>query len=110
MAKPVCELLDDVSAGVGLALYRIAQESLANVAKHAPGAEAQVRVGITNEWTTVCVTNSASHPVSLSGGGSGVQGMRQRAELLGGSLRAGPAPSGWLVQANVPTRGGDLSS
>lgn len=95
-----------VSAATGLGLYRIAQESLANVAKHAPGAEANVRVGVTDEWATVCVTNTASHPVSVSGSGSGLQGMRQRAELLGGSVRAGPAPSGWLVQAKMPTHGG----
>jgi signal transduction histidine kinase len=73
-----------VSAATGLGLYRIAQESLANVAKHAPGAEADVVVGITNGWATVCIANTASHPVSLSDSGSGLQGMRQRAELLGG--------------------------
>jgi signal transduction histidine kinase len=99
-----------VSAATGLGLYRIAQESLANVAKHAPGAEANMRVGITNEWATVCVTNTASHPVSVSGSGSGLQGMRQRAELIGGSFRAGPAPSGWRVQVTMPTHGGDVSS
>jgi signal transduction histidine kinase len=99
-----------VSAATGLGLYRIAQESLANVAKHAPKAEANVRVGITNEWTTVCVTNTASHPVSVSDSGSGLQGMRQRAELIGGSLRAGPEPPGWVVQAKIPTHTGDLST
>jgi signal transduction histidine kinase len=98
-----------VSAATGLGLYRIAQESLANVAKHAPAAEANVRVGITNEWATVCVTNTASHPVSVSGSGSGLQGMRQRAELLGGSLRAEPAPPGWLVQAKMPTHAEGVS-
>jgi signal transduction histidine kinase len=97
-----------VSAATGLGLYRIAQESLANVAKHAPKAEANVRVGITNEWTTVCVTNTASHPVSVSDSGSGLQGMR--AELIGGSLRAGPEPPGWVVQAKIPTHTGDLST
>ncbi|MGH3635913.1 MAG: sensor histidine kinase [Mycobacterium sp.] len=99
-----------VSAATGLGLYRIAQESLANVAKHAPGAEANVRVGITNEWATMCIANTASHPVSVSGSGSGLQGMRQRAELLGGSLRAEPAPPGWLVRAKMPTHGGGVSS
>jgi signal transduction histidine kinase len=94
-----------VSAATGLGLYRITQESLANVAKHAPGAEAHVRVDITNEWATVCVTNTASHPVAPSETGSGIRGMRQRAELLGGSLRAGPASPGWLVHAEVPTNG-----
>ena len=53
-----------------------------------------MRVGITNDWATVRVTNSASHPVSLSDRGSGLQGMRQRAELLGGSFRAGPSAAG----------------
>jgi signal transduction histidine kinase len=99
-----------VSAATGLGLYRIAQESLANAAKHAAGAEAHVRIGITTEWTTVCVTNTASHPVSVSGNGSGLQGMRQRVELIGGSFRAGPAPSGWQVQATMPTHGGAVSS
>jgi signal transduction histidine kinase len=98
-----------VSAATGLGLYRIAQESLTNVAKHAPGADANVHVGITNEWATVCVTNTTSQPVSLSDSGSGLQGMRQRAELLGGSFRAGPAPPGWLVQAKMPTHSEDVS-
>lgn len=98
------------SAATGLGLYRIVQESLANVAKHAPGAEANMRVDVTNEWASVCVTNTASHPVSLSGSGSGLQGMRQRAELIGGSFHAGPAPSGWQVKATMPTHGGGVSS
>lgn len=76
----------------------------------APAAEANVRVDITNEWATVCIANAASHPVSVSDSGSGLQGIRQRAEPLGGSFHAGPAPSGWLVQAKVHTNGADLSS
>lgn len=98
-----------VSAACGLGLYRIAQESLANIAKHAPGADADVRVGITDEWASVCVTNTASHPVTVSDSGSGLQGMRQRAELLGGTFRAGPASPGWLVQAEMPTHRGDVT-
>ena len=94
-----------VSAATGLGLYRITQESLANVAKHAPGAQADVRVGITNDWATVCVTNTAPHPVAPSDNGSGINGMRQRAALLGGSLSAGPSPPGWSVHAEVPTNG-----
>jgi signal transduction histidine kinase len=97
-----------VSAATGLGLYRITQESLANIAKHAPDAEADVRVGITHDWTTVCVTNTTSNSVSVSDSGSGLSGMRQRAELLGGSFRAGPASPGWLVQAEIPAYGGDV--
>jgi signal transduction histidine kinase len=95
-----------VSAATGLGLYRIAQESLANVAKHAPGARADVRVGVTSVLATVRVANTtSSHPVTVSNSGSGVRGMRQRAQLLGGSIRVGPAPPGWLVHAEVPTSG-----
>jgi signal transduction histidine kinase len=94
-----------VSAATGLGLYRITQESLANVARHAPGGETDVRVAITSERATVCVTNTASYPVALSDNGSGINGMRQRATLLGGSLSAGPSPPGWLVHAEVPANG-----
>jgi signal transduction histidine kinase len=92
-----------VSAATGLGLYRIAQESLANVAKHAPGAQTDVRVGVTRQWATICVTNTTSQPVAMSDNGSGIRGMRQRAELLGGWIRVGPGPPGWLVHAEVPT-------
>jgi signal transduction histidine kinase len=91
-----------VSAATGLGFYRIAQESLANVAKHAPGAETDVRIRVSTERVTMCVSNTAALPVMLSDNGSGIRGMRQRAELLGGSLRAGPGPAGWLVRAEVP--------
>ena len=94
-----------VSAATGLGLYRITQESLANVAKHAPKSEAHVHVDITNERASVCVTNTASQPIAFSDKGSGIDGMRQRAELLGGSFRAGPASPGWLIHAEVPTNG-----
>jgi signal transduction histidine kinase len=94
-----------VSAATGLSLYRIAQESLTNVAKHAPGAETHVHVGITSEQATVRVANTAPQPVSGCGIGSGIRGMRQRAELLGGSCRAGAAAPGWVVHAQVPTVG-----
>jgi signal transduction histidine kinase len=94
-----------VSAATGLGLYRIVQESLANAAKHAPGAEADVCVSITKDWANVRVANTASHQGAVSDTGSGIDGMRQRAELLGGSFRAGPAPSGWLVHTEVPVKG-----
>lgn len=98
------------SAATGLSLYRITQESLANVAKHAPGAETSVHVAITNESATVRVANTASHPLAVSDAGSGIRGMRQRTEMLGGSFRAGPVPPGWLVHAEVPTDGTGVRS
>ncbi|ASF12478.1 putative two-component histidine kinase [Nocardia brasiliensis NBRC 14402] len=102
--------LREVSPAVGLALYRIGQESLANVVKHAPGSTATVRVTV--DGTAVALTVDNSLPVGLPaqlGTGMGLSGMRQRAELLGGELIAGPCADGWSVRAAIPlapTRGG----
>ncbi|MGV0811063.1 histidine kinase [Mycolicibacterium boenickei] len=98
---------DAVSAAVGLALYRIAQESLANIAKHAPDAEATVLLRISRTSATMTVVNRL--PVAALAGlggrdvdGRGVRGMRQRVELLGGIISVGPADDGWSVRTNIP--------
>jgi signal transduction histidine kinase len=98
---------DVVSAAVGLALYRIAQESLANIAKHAPAAEATVLLRISRASATLTVANRL--PVAALAGqcgqsvdGRGVRGMRQRVELLGGIISVGPADDGWSVRTNIP--------
>ncbi|WP_194814776.1 sensor histidine kinase [Nocardia sp. XZ_19_385] len=92
-----------VSAAVGLALYRIGQESLANVVKHAPGATATVQVVVDAHTVTLMVDNTlpAGLP-SKPGNGMGLSGMRQRAELLGGVITAGPGADGWSVRAAFP--------
>lgn len=101
---------DAVSAAVGLALYRITQESLANVAKHAPDAESSVLLRISRTSATLTVTNRlpVAVPSQRAGhndrnvDGSGVRGMRQRVELLGGIISVGPADGGWAVRTNIP--------
>lgn len=94
---------DEVSAAVGLALYRITQESLANIAKHAPGSKAEVELVISPSAARLSILNALAVPVSAgSGGGRGLAGMRQRAELLGGVLDAGPCRLGWSVCADIP--------
>ncbi|QIS05344.1 histidine kinase [Nocardia brasiliensis] len=95
--------LREVSPAVGLALYRIGQESLANVVKHAPGGTATVRVAVDGTAAALTVGNTlpGGLPAQL-GTGMGVSGMRQRAELLGGALSAGPGPDGWSVRAAIP--------
>lgn len=94
---------DGVSPAVGLGLYRITQESLANVAKHTPGATAEVDLDIGAGQVSLTVRNDAPQmPAIATEPGSGVEGMRRRADLLGGSLRAGLGPRGWLVHAEVP--------
>jgi len=101
---------DDVSAATGLGLYRIAQESLANAARHAPGAEVDVRLSVNNGAIYLRVLNGAaagSAPAQgTSSGGFGLAGMQERAELLGAQLRSGPFGEGWMVEVTVPRADG----
>ena len=92
----------------GLAVYRAAQEALTNARKHAPGAEVSVRLDFTPETTVLVVDNGATTDVAASelagtGGGFGLQGMRERVELVGGRVRAERTTSGWTVEIAVPT-------
>jgi signal transduction histidine kinase len=96
----------DLAPDVSLALYRVAQEALTNAAKHAPGAPAALRLDYTEKEVTLDVTNQAP-PAPLtgpdtSGGGYGLQGIRERILLIGGQVEAGPAGDGWRVEARVP--------
>jgi signal transduction histidine kinase len=100
-----CESRGDLgalSAPVGVAAYRIVQESLSNVAKHAPGAHTMVSVDAAGGRLHVCV-DSRPAPAEPSGEpGRGIVGMTERAELLGGALFAGQRDGGWLVEAVLP--------
>ncbi|MGE2834024.1 sensor histidine kinase [Mycobacterium sp. SMC-4] len=93
-----------ISATVGLALYRIAQESLANIAKHAPDAHAQMMLAVSSSSATLTVTNRLPVPVATVTGsvGRGMHGMRQRVEQFGGTISAGPLDDHWLVRATIP--------
>ncbi|MFC8043909.1 sensor histidine kinase [Nocardia sp. NPDC057353] len=94
--------LGAVSAAAGLGLYRIGQESLANVAKHAPGATGEVRLAVGAAHATLTVRNSLPPGWTGEPAGMGVTGMRRRAELLGGELDAGAAGGYWTVRVTVP--------
>jgi signal transduction histidine kinase len=86
-------------ATVGLALYRILQEALTNVLKHAPAAPATARLTVSALAVTLEV-DSLGPPGA--GTGHGLVGMRERAESLGGRCEAGPSGAGWLVRVSVP--------
>ncbi|MDQ0986953.1 signal transduction histidine kinase [Streptomyces sp. V2I9] len=91
--------------GVELSAYRIVQEALSNVMRHAPGATAEVTVAHRPAGLTVRVVNSApEHPADPSPGvRHGLLGMRERAAMLGGELATGPTPEGgWEVTALLP--------
>ncbi|MGW4241986.1 sensor histidine kinase [Nocardia sp. NPDC004722] len=96
----------EVSAGLGLAAYRICQESLANIAKHAPGARAELRITLHPRHIDLAVTNTLP-PGALArpGNGMGISGMRQRLAVLGGTLTAGLEDGSWQVRARIPTTG-----
>jgi signal transduction histidine kinase len=83
---------------------RVAQEALTNVRKHAPGAKVLLTLDYGEHEVTLDVRDSGGSPGELTGagGGYGLLGMRERAELLGGSLRAGPDEEGFVVTLKVP--------
>ncbi|MFD9358733.1 histidine kinase [Streptomyces sp. NPDC060031] len=92
---------------VDLSAYRIVQEALANVVRHAPGAPTRVSVTVDEEEILVLVVNGpARDPVvqlESSGTGHGLVGMRERVRLTGGTLDTGPLPDGgFRVAARLP--------
>lgn len=91
-------------AEVSQAVRRVAQEALTNVRKHAQGARVAVRLDYSEHEVTLNVRDSGGEAGELngSGGGYGLLGMRERAELLGGSLDAGPDEEGFAVTLKVP--------
>jgi signal transduction histidine kinase len=99
-------LPDDVPPAVGRTVYRVVQESLTNVHKHARGAATDVQVhGARGAGVTVRVTNV--RPVAagslLPGAGAGLVGLRERVQLAAGRLTTGPtADGGWRVEAWLP--------
>lgn len=91
--------------GLDLTAYRIVQEALTNVAKHAGAGAARVRLAYAQDLLTVSVSDDggAGRPPPRPGGGFGLIGMRERARAAGGSLRAGPRPDGgFTVTAELP--------
>jgi signal transduction histidine kinase len=98
-----------LSPGVELAAYRIVQEALTNVRRHAPGADAEVVLRYGERALTVAVLNTGPPGPPGRGDaaeGHGLVGMRERAAMVGGALRAGPLDSGgFLVEAELPVDG-----
>jgi len=95
------------------AAYRTAQEALSNARKHAPHAALALNLDYRDDATLLTVTDTP--PITTTrgvpepaarlagtGGGYGLTGLRERAELLGGTLRAGPDGTAWTVQLTLP--------
>ena len=90
---------------VDAAVYRIAQEALTNALRHAPSAT-RVAIDLSRAGDSVrlrVTDDGLPHPGPVAPPGFGLTGMAERAQLLGGSLQAGPAPhGGWVVEAVLP--------
>ena len=105
--------LGAVPGAVSLAAYRVVQEALTNVVKHAAGSRVTVEVGASGGAVLVTVEDYAGQaaPQAVAGqppggraGGAGLAGMRERVAVFGGEVSAGPAGDhpGWRVQARIP--------
>jgi signal transduction histidine kinase len=102
--------LGQVPPVVSRCAYRVVQEALTNVMRHAPGAAATVCLKARDGWLRVEVTDggggTGAGKVSASGG-HGLVGMRERVEMLQGTVQAGPLDGGgWAVRATLPLREG----
>jgi signal transduction histidine kinase len=93
-----------LSPAAGLALVRVAQEAVTNARKHAVGAHVDItlRFGESGIELTVDNERTTASPLASTGTGYGLHGMRERTELVGGSLTAGPIGDIWRVHAEVP--------
>jgi signal transduction histidine kinase len=126
-ANDIRALVDDADAGglevelrtrgelalippaVGVALYRIGQEALANAASHAPRARTVVEIEVADgQARFVAETTGPTLAGPVTGAERpryGLIGMRERATALGGELAAGPTPEGWRVSCLLPLAG-----
>ena len=95
----------ELASPAQLALYRTAQEALTNVRKHAPANRVQVHLRYATGGAELIVDDFGDAPAPTPNGageGYGLEGMRERAELLGGSLEAGPRDTGFRVRLWLP--------
>lgn len=99
------DLPTDMSAAAQRAIYRTVQEALTNIRKHAPGAAATIRIRHDGATIEVIITNTpATRPtLPLPGAQHGLIGLRERTELLGGAITAGPTTdNGYQIQLRLP--------
>ena len=101
----------DLPPDARLAVYRVAQEALTNVRKHAPGASVDVDLAWREDAVVLVVEDlePEARPATIcrpgsEGAGYGLTGMAERAELLGGRLTAAPTRQGFRVELCVPLR------
>jgi signal transduction histidine kinase len=95
----------DLPAAVSREGYRIVQEGLTNAARHARGQLVTLRLTVCSEHLQIELVNALNREPDRARRGRGVDGMRERVVLLGGSLTAGPDGRTWRIRARLPIRG-----
>jgi signal transduction histidine kinase len=95
---------ETVPADVGLAVYRVIQESLTNVSRHARASEVQVTIDRRPQEVLVRIEDNGVGFVGSTPDGHGIVGMRERLRLLGGHLDVGPAQNGGglAIEGHIP--------
>lgn len=96
--------LDTVPGPVSREGYRILQESLTNVLRHAGAVPVRVRIEVDDGTLGLEVRNPLTADIPGPGRGSGLRGIRERAALLGGRAHTGPDQGDWQVQVEMPLR------
>lgn len=92
-----------LAPGLDLSAYRIVQEALTNAVKYAGDADARIRIAYLPDRLELEITDNGGGAGPALSTGNGLIGMRERAELFGGSLDAGPLPQGgYRVRATLP--------
>ena len=95
----------EVPSEAGLTIYRAAQEALTNVVRHSGARSANVELDFADGVVRLVVSDEggyAAPTLADVGGGYGLSAMRERAELVGGQVTAGPAGDGFRVEVELP--------
>ncbi|WP_433270604.1 sensor histidine kinase [Actinosynnema sp. CS-041913] len=95
----------ELPPSISRAAFRVVQEALTNVTKHAPGAAVQVRLSKVDENVRISVVNGRPmHPPTTEPGGTGLHGLSERVRLVGGTLKTTPRADGsWELEADLPS-------
>lgn len=104
--EPEPLVAEDLPETVNRAAFRVIQEGLTNVARHAPQAQAWVKLARRDGELHLAVSNSpGTAGPAVPGSGLGLAGLAERLGLLGGALEHGPGPDGFELSARIPVNG-----
>lgn len=102
ISSQLARVVPEPSPAVQLALYRVTQEAIANVVRHAPDAKVSVELESGPDLTLTITSVGGAPTESPDRGGAGIRGMIERMKAIGGTLQAGPIAGGFRVQAVAP--------